>query len=125
MVILNATFTVIHEYQAQKIMESFQCDRIMLEGEERELADSKKRELEEEYLKMAKRGERVLAYAFRKAGEVREYKEHFIFLVFSGALDPARPEAKETINRCYRTGIKANGDDHRHGSVPVRNVLGW
>ncbi|WP_256622091.1 cation-translocating P-type ATPase [Methanolobus chelungpuianus] len=82
------------------------CDRIMADGNESELTGPKKRQLEEEYLKMAKRGERVLAYAFRKAGEVKEYKEHFIFLGFSGALDPARPEAREAINRCYRAGIK-------------------
>ncbi len=82
------------------------CDRMIAEGKEKELTDREKQELEDEYLKMAKRGERVLAYAFRKAGEVREYKEHFIFLGFSGALDPARPEAKEAINRCYRAGIK-------------------
>jgi sodium/potassium-transporting ATPase subunit alpha len=82
------------------------CDRMMVEGKEKELTDLEKRELEDEYLKMAKRGERVLAYAFRKAEEVREYKENFIFLGFSGALDPARPEAKDAINRCYRAGIK-------------------
>lgn len=82
------------------------CDRIMIEGKEKELTGSRKRQLEEEYLKMAKRGERVLAYAFRKADEVKEYREHFILLGFSGALDPARPEAKEAINRCYRAGIK-------------------
>ena len=82
------------------------CDRIMVEGKEKELTEKDKRELEDEYLKMAKRGERVLAYAFRKAGEVREYQENFIFLGFSGALDPARPEAKDAINRCYRAGIK-------------------
>jgi sodium/potassium-transporting ATPase subunit alpha len=82
------------------------CDRIMVEGKKKELTEKDKRELEDEYLKMAKRGERVLAYAFRKAGEVREYQENFIFLGFSGALDPARPEAKDAINRCYRAGIK-------------------
>ena len=82
------------------------CDRILAEGEEEELTYAKKRQLEEEYLKMAERGQRVLAYAFRKAGEVKEYKEHFIFVGFSGALDPARPEAKEAIDRCYRAGIK-------------------
>jgi len=82
------------------------CNRIMVEEKEKELTEKDKRELENEYLKMAKRGERVLAYAFRKAGEVREYQENFIFLGFSGALDPARPEAKDAINRCYRAGIK-------------------
>jgi len=102
------------------------CDRIMAGEEEHELTDQKKRELEEEYLKMADRGERVLAYAYRNADEVKEYEEDFIFLGFSGALDPARPEAKEAIKRCYRAGIKVVmiTGDHPVTANSISNIVG-
>ncbi|TGC11541.1 cation-translocating P-type ATPase [Methanolobus halotolerans] len=102
------------------------CNRIMLDGEEQELTGRMKRGLEDEYLQMAERGERVLAYAFRKADEIKEYEEGFTFLGFSGALDPARPEAKESIRRCYRAGIKVVmiTGDHPVTATSISNIVG-
>ncbi|MDW7732745.1 MAG: cation-transporting P-type ATPase [Methanolobus sp.] len=102
------------------------CDRIMVEEEVKEFTEQKKRELEDEYLRMAKRGERVLAYAFRKADEVKEYNDNFIFLGFSGALDPARPEAKEAIRRCYQAGIKVVmiTGDHPVTAMTISSIVG-
>jgi len=102
------------------------CDRMMVEEEEHELTSQKKDELEEEYLKMAERGERVLAYAYRDVNEVKEYEDKFIFLGFSGALDPARPEAAEAIKRCYRAGVKVVmiTGDHPVTATSVSNLVG-
>ncbi|MBN2110843.1 MAG: cation-transporting P-type ATPase [Methanosarcinaceae archaeon] len=102
------------------------CDRIMVDGEVKELSSLKKHELEAEYLEMAERGERILAYAFRKAEEVKEYQDNFIFLGFSGAIDPARPEAKEAIRKCYRAGIKVVmiTGDHPVTAMSISSIVG-
>ncbi|WP_406657787.1 HAD-IC family P-type ATPase [Methanolobus sp. ZRKC2] len=102
------------------------CNRIMIDGEVEELTSLKKNELEIEYLDMAERGERVLAYAFRKAEKVKEYNDDFIFLGFSGALDPARPEAKEAIRRCYQAGIKVVmiTGDHPVTATSISSIVG-
>lgn len=60
----------------------------------------------DEHISMAESGERVLALAYRKAEDVREYENDFVFLGLVGAVDPPRPEAKEAIHKCHMAGIK-------------------
>ncbi|MBP1910702.1 cation-translocating P-type ATPase [Methanolobus bombayensis] len=82
------------------------CSHILVNGKEEALDDSEKKDLEDEHLEMAKRGERVLSFAYRKADSVKEYEDGFVFLGFAGAVDPPRPEASEAINKCHLAGIK-------------------
>ncbi|SFM57373.1 cation-translocating P-type ATPase [Methanolobus profundi] len=82
------------------------CSHVLVEGKEEKLDEKEKQLLEKEHLEMAKRGERVLAFAYRKAESAKEYQDGFIFLGFAGAVDPPRPEAKEAIIKCHMAGIK-------------------
>ncbi|WMW23266.1 HAD-IC family P-type ATPase [Methanolobus mangrovi] len=82
------------------------CSHIMIDGIEEILDEVEKKSLDEQHLVMAKKGERVLAFAYRKADSDNEYDDGFIFIAFAGAVDPPRPEAKEAIKKCHLAGIK-------------------
>ena len=70
------------------------------------LDETKQKELLERHLRLAKKGERIIALAYRQAEEQKEYTEDFIFLGFVGIVDPLRPEAREAIAKCHAAGIK-------------------
>ncbi len=82
------------------------CDSIIEAGGMRELSRKEKEELLDRHLRMAERGERVIALAYREAEKPEEYTEGFVFLGFIGIVDPPRPEAKGAIAKCHAAGIK-------------------
>ncbi len=82
------------------------CSSVIESGEVRKLTDSEKKELMDRHLELARKGERVIALAFRLAEEQKEYTGDFIFLGFIGIVDPPRPEARDAIAKCHAAGIK-------------------
>jgi sodium/potassium-transporting ATPase subunit alpha len=82
------------------------CSSVIESGEVRKLTDSEKKELLDRHLELARKGERVIALAFRIAEEQKEYTGDFIFLGFIGIVDPPRSEAREAIAKCHAAGIK-------------------
>ncbi|MDD3043477.1 MAG: cation-transporting P-type ATPase, partial [Methanosarcinaceae archaeon] len=82
------------------------CESVLEPEGEVKLGDSEKQELMDRHLQMAGKGERVIALAFRKVDEKKEYMENFVFLGLVGIVDPPRPEAREAIARCHAAGIK-------------------
>ena len=72
----------------------------------KKLDEAKRKELLDRHLRLAKKGERIIALAYRQAEEPREYTGDFIFLGFIGIVDPLRPEAREAIAKCHAAGIK-------------------
>ena len=82
------------------------CSSVMEAGEVRKLNESENKELLEGHLELARKGERVIALAYRQAEEQKEHTGDFIFLGFIGIVDPPRPEAREAIAKCHAAGIK-------------------
>lgn len=82
------------------------CDSVLEAEGEVGLGDSEKQELMDRHLEMAGKGERVIALAYRKVEEKKEYMEGFVFLGLVGIVDPPRPEARDAIARCHAAGIK-------------------
>jgi ATPase, P-type (transporting), HAD superfamily, subfamily IC len=72
----------------------------------RKLNETEQQELLDRHLNLAKKGERIIALAYRQTEEVKEYTDDFIFLGFIGIVDPPRPEAREAIEKCHTAGIK-------------------
>ena len=72
----------------------------------RKMDETKQKELLDRHLRLAEKGERIIALAYRQAEEIREYTGDFIFLGFIGIVDPPRPEAREAIAKCHAAGIK-------------------
>ncbi len=101
------------------------CTSVMEAGTVRELDESGKKELLERDLRLAEKGERVIALAFRKAEDLKESTGGFVFLGFIGIVDPPRPEAREAIARCHAAGIKVvmiTGDHPVTAESIARNV---
>ena len=82
------------------------CGSVIDSGEVRKLTENEKKEILDRHLRLAERGERVIALAYRQVEEQKEYAEDFIFLGFIGIVDPPRPEAREAITKCHAAGIK-------------------
>lgn len=82
------------------------CSSALDSGGIRKLDEIKQQELLDRHLSLAKKGERIIALAYRQIEELKEYTEDFIFLGFIGIVDPPRPEAREAIAKCHTAGIK-------------------
>ena len=101
------------------------CGSVIDSGEVRKLTENEKKELLDRHLRLAERGERVIALAYRQAEEQKEYTEDFIFLGFIGIVDPPRPEAREAIAKCHTAGIKVvmiTGDHPVTAEAIAKNV---
>lgn len=82
------------------------CSSVLASGGIKKLDETEQKKLLDRHLRLAEKGERVIALAHRQGEDQREYTEDFIFLGFIGIVDPPRPEAREAIARCHTAGIK-------------------
>ena len=82
------------------------CSSALASGGIKKLDETEQKKLLDQHLRLAEKGERVIALAHRQGEDQREYTEDFIFLGFIGIVDPPRPEAREAITRCHTAGIK-------------------
>jgi P-type Ca2+ transporter type 2C len=110
------------------------CSTELVDGREVELDEARRKEIHQENEGMAERALRVLGFAYCKIGEAginamkdgfQEEQVDMVFVGLSGMMDPARPEAKEAIERCRRAGIKvimATGDHRITGEAIGRTI---
>jgi len=101
------------------------CGSVRDSGEVRTLIENDKKELLDRHLELARKGERIIALAYRQAEEQKEYTEDFIFLGFIGIVDPPRPEVREAIAKCHAAGIKVvmiTGDHPVTAEAIAKNV---
>lgn len=87
------------------------CDKYLWHGEVCQLAEESISVLLEENVRMASRGLRVLAVAYRQldssTSDLDETVEnHFVFLGLVGMMDAPRPDAIEAITQCKESGIR-------------------
>ncbi len=82
------------------------CSSATYSGGIKKLNEAEQQELLDRHLRLAKKGERIIALAYRQAEEQKEYNGDFIFLGFIGIVDPPRPEARDAIAKCHAAGIK-------------------
>ena len=82
------------------------CSSVLASEGVKKLDETEQKKLLDRHLRLAEKGERVIALAHRQGEDQKEYTEDFIFLGFIGIVDPPRPEAREAIARCHTAGIK-------------------
>ncbi|MCW4046551.1 MAG: cation-transporting P-type ATPase [Candidatus Bathyarchaeota archaeon] len=85
--------------------------RVLLKGEETELADATRVEVANAMVEMAQSGERLLAFGYRRVPHASALKREtmereFVFVGVVGFIDPPRKEVKEAIRTCQEAGIK-------------------
>jgi sodium/potassium-transporting ATPase subunit alpha len=82
------------------------CSKLFLKGKIVGLSNKHKQLVSRYYRKFASRGERVLAFAYKKTNTDKAIEQDFIFLGLAGMLDPPRAEVPEAIRKCRAAGIK-------------------
>jgi len=82
------------------------CSSALVPGGTKTMGEAEQKELLARHLRLAGKGERVIALAYRQGEDLREYTGDFIFLGFIGIVDPPRPEARDAIAKCHAAGIK-------------------
>lgn len=94
------------------------CNRILIDGEERELTDEKRKEIIEKNSEYAGEALRVLGFARKEVknleAEEEEIESNMVFLGLQGMMDPARSEVDEAVADCRTAGIgvvMATGDN--------------
>lgn len=84
-----------------------QCDAYLMEGETRPFDETAHQHFLYDFQRLAKRGQRVLALAYRTLDSATLNDEnHFTLIGLVGMQDPPRPEVPDALLRCRRAGIK-------------------
>ncbi|MCW4017426.1 MAG: cation-transporting P-type ATPase [Candidatus Bathyarchaeota archaeon] len=84
---------------------------LLFEGQETRITDDMRRQLAEAFSDMAKSGQRLLAFSYRRISlaqrqEKQDLEQNLVFVGVIGFLDPPRKEVKEAIRQCQQAGIK-------------------
>ena len=95
------------------------CDRILEDGEVKELTSEKKEEIRDRNHGFAEDALRVLGFAYNEEVDPEEESDHqieknMIFLGLQGMIDPPRSEVKSAVEDCRTAGINtvmATGDN--------------
>jgi len=105
------------------------CSQILINSEPIPLA---KDEINAKVSNMAKKGLRVLAFAYKVVDSDHQDLVHadlsndLIFLGFQGMIDPPRPEAIDAIKACHQAGInvKMITGDHQITAFAIAKQIG-
>jgi len=94
------------------------CDRILLDGEEKELTEERKQDILDKNHEFAREALRVLGFARKtvedEEAEAGDIESDMVFLGLQGMMDPAREEVKDAVDDCRTAGIgvvMATGDN--------------
>jgi Ca2+-transporting ATPase len=94
------------------------CDKILLEGEKKDLTQERKEEVLERNHEYATEALRVLGFARKRVNDVEaddeEIESEMVFLGLQGMIDPAREEVEQAVKDCRTAGIgliMATGDN--------------
>ncbi len=92
----------------EKILEN--SNRILLQGEEKELNDAMRIEVYSTIAQMAHTGERLLAFGYHRlpseSADKQNLETQIVFVGIIGFIDPPRKEVRGAIQTCKEAGIK-------------------
>jgi Ca2+-transporting ATPase len=85
--------------------------KVLLQGQEIPLMDENRKQIETAISDMAKTGQRLLAFSYRRITQAQRLEkvgleENLIFVGVVGFIDPPRKEVREAIRQCQQAGIK-------------------
>ncbi len=81
-------------------------DQIILDGKTVPLTIARRNRVIDHYRRLAGRGERGLALAWRPAEGTEIPEDGYIFIGLVGMIDPPRPEVPAALSKCRTAGIK-------------------
>jgi sodium/potassium-transporting ATPase subunit alpha len=80
------------------------CNRILIHNQVLFIEEHHKSEIGKYYERLASRGERVLALAYKNDQHISD--DDFLFVALVGMIDPPRKEIPEAISKCRTAGIR-------------------
>ncbi len=101
------------------------CKQILLENGLVDFDSAARQQALKIYERLAARGERVLALAYKTTDAAQASEEGFVYLGLVGMLDPPRPEIADAIDKCRTAGIRVfmvTGDYHVTAESIARQV---
>ena len=101
------------------------CSHSLEQDGAREFDTAARRYAQEIYERLAARGERVLALAYKPTAAKRADENGFVYLGLVGMIDPPRPEIPDAIEQCHSAGIRVfmiTGDYHVTAEAIARQV---
>lgn len=105
------------------------CDRILIEGQEKELTEERKQDILDKNEDMAEEALRVLGFTYREGVEEPFNPENteteMVFVGLAGMIDPPRENIKEAIETCEGAGIDVKmvtGDNPMTAKAIAREI---
>ncbi len=104
------------------------CAQVLVNGRVVRLSKSEKEKILEQNAAFARKGLRVLGFAYKeivKVGAKKEYEQDLIFVGLQAMIDPARPEVKDAVAKCKSAGIRVvmiTGDNALTAEAIAREV---
>jgi Ca2+-transporting ATPase len=99
------------------------CTNVLIDGENLELDEARKKKILKEAEKMASKAYRILAFSIGSADQI---EKNMTFVGFAGMIDPPRKEAFEAVKSCFKAGmlpIMITGD-HKDTAFEIAKQLG-
>ena len=108
------------------------CSKIYLDNQEMALSAENINYIKQVNEEMAKGALRVLAMAYKRVdkvptrNEMNNLESELVYIGMVGMIDPARPEAKEAVEKCKTAGIKPVmiTGDHKTTAVAIAEKIG-
>ena len=108
------------------------CSKIYLDNQEMALSAENINYIKQVNEEMAKGALRVLAMAYKRVdkvptrNEMKNLESELVYIGMVGMIDPARPEAKEAVEKCKTAGIKPVmiTGDHKVTAMAIAKDIG-
>ena len=106
---LGNAFIVLSSGAPENILAN--STKLLIQGKEAELTDEMRKQVANAVSEMARAGERLLAFSYRKITaaqrlEKQNLEQNLVFVGAVGFIDPPRKEVKGAIRLCQEAGIK-------------------
>lgn len=84
------------------------CTKEIVNGREKMIGSTRRKELQKIHEYMASRGLRVLGFAYKQVTKInqKEAEDNLVFVGYQGMIDPPRKEVKEAMREAMAAGIK-------------------
>ncbi|MCQ2556002.1 MAG: HAD-IC family P-type ATPase, partial [Clostridia bacterium] len=105
------------------------CTNILINGQVAPLTEDLKNKIKAQNNKMSDEALRVIAFAYKKldAFNPNDNLEHgMVFLGLCGMMDNPRPEVKESVQKCFKAGLKPImiTGDHKRTAFAIAKKIG-